>query len=268
VSRALRKAYGGQQLVSLRAAWRIWERNLRVYKKSWKYVLVPNFFEPVFYLLGLGVGLGAYVAEGGAFEGGYLAFIAPGLIAASAMNGASFETTYNVFVKLNFDRIYDAMVTTRINMEDVALGEILWAVTRALLYGGTFFIITLAFGLPFSPWSLLIPFAIALTGFCFAAIGLAFTSVIKTIDLYSYYFTMFLTPSFLFSDIFFPVEDRFPDWLVAVAQWTPLYNAVQLMRGLASGEVAGLGFPVLYLLTLATALSLFAITRMRRRVIV
>jgi lipooligosaccharide transport system permease protein len=258
----------GPQLISFRAAWRIWERNLRVYKKSWKYVLVPNFFEPVFYLLGLGVGLGAYVAEGAAFPGGYVAFIAPGLVAGAAMNGASFETTYNVFVKLNFDKIYDAMVTTRVNMEDVALGEILWAITRALLYGGIFLLITLFFGVSLSLWLLLAPLAIMLTGYCFAAIGLAFTSVIKNIDFYIYYFTMFITPSFLFSDIFFPVEDRFPDWLVTVAHWTPLYNAVQLMRGLASGEVAGLLFPVLYLLTLGTALSVFAIIRMRRRVIV
>ena len=253
--------------VSIVGAWRVWERNLRVYKSRWIYSIFPNFFEPVFYLLGIGIGLGAYVAAAGTFEGGYLAFIAPGLVAASAMNGASFETTYNVFVKLHFGRLYDAMVATRVNMEDVALGEILWAVTRSLLYGGIFLFGTLFFGVPITAYLLLAPLAIILIGFCFAAIGLTFTAVIPSIDYFSFYFTLFLTPLFLFSDIFFPVADRFPDFLVVVARMTPLYHGVQLMRGIVNGELAGLIPSILYLLLLGTALSVFAIARMRRRVI-
>lgn len=259
--------YGSRQLISLVGAWRVWERNLRVFKYRWMYGVVPNFFEPIFYLLGLGVGLGAYVSAGGTFENGYVAFIAPGLVAASTMNGAVFETTYNVFVKLHFGKLYDAMVTTRVNMEDVAFGELLWAVTRSLLYGSIFLLVTLFFGMPVSPWLLLAPFAIMLIGFCFAAIGLAFTSVVNSIDLFTYFFTMFLTPSFLFSDIFFPIADRFPPFLVVIAQWTPLYHAVQLLRGLVNGELAGLWLDVLYLLVLGSGLAAFAIWRMRKRVI-
>ena len=260
-------SYGSRKLISLTGAWRVWERNARVYKHRWMYSLVPNFFEPVFYLLGLGVGLGAYVSGGGTFENGYVAYIAPGLVAASAMNGAVFETTYNVFVKLYFGKIYDAMVATRVNMEDVVIGETLWAVTRSFMYGTIFLVITLFFGVPLTPWLLLAPFAIILTGFCFSAIGLAFTSVVKSIDLFTYFFIMFVTPSFLFSDIFFPVEERFPDALVAVAKATPLYHGVQLLRGIVNGDAAGLWLSALYLLGVGAALCAFSVWRMRRRVI-
>jgi lipooligosaccharide transport system permease protein len=254
-------------LLSFTAASRVWQRNLWVYRSRWLYALLPNFFEPLFYLLGMGLGLGFYVSTGGEFGASYLAFIAPGLVAASAMNGASFETTYNVFIKLHFARLYDAFIATRANMEDVALGEILWAVTRALMYGSIFLLITLFFDTPLT-WRVLLALpAIALVGFCFAAIGLAFTSLIPIIDVYSYYFTLFLTPSFLFSDIFFPVADRFPPALVAVAELTPLYRSVQLLRGVLMGDLAGLWVDVAYLLLVGGGLSAFAIWQMRRKVV-
>ena len=259
--------YGSRQPINLRSVGRVWERNFWVYRKRWHYALVPNFFEPVFYLLGLGVGLGAYVATGGTFENGYLHFVATGLVASAAMNGAVFETTYNVFVKLHFGKTYDAMVTTRVNMEDVVLGETLWASTRSLLYGGVFLFVTLFFGVTPSWRMVLVLGAVFLTGFCFASIGMAFTAILPSIELYSYFFTMFVTPLFLFSDIFFPVADRFPDGLVTVAAWTPLYRSVQLVRGLVDGDWTGLIWHVLYLLALGSALTFFAVRRMRNTVI-
>jgi lipooligosaccharide transport system permease protein len=246
---------------------RVWQRNLWVYRDRWLFALLPNFFEPLFYLLGMGVGLGFYIAGGGEFGGSYLAFIGPGLIASSAMNGASFETTYNTFIKLHFAKLYDAMIATRINMQDVALGELLWAVTRALAYGMIFMFITLFFDVPFT-WRVLLALpAIALTGYCFSAIGLAFTSVIPIIDIYSYYFTLFITPLFLFSDIFFPIADRFPPALVAVAQFTPLYQAVQLIRGILLGDLSGSAGHALYLFAVGTVFAAFAIWQMQRRVV-
>ena len=245
----------------------VWGRNLRVYRDRWMYGLLPNFFEPLFYLLGLGVGLGFYVGGGGEFEGGYLAFLAPGLVAAAAMNGAAFETTYNVFVKLEFAKLYDAVIATRVGVEDVVVGELMWATTRATLYGGVFLLVTLFFGVPVT-WRLLPALAaIALVGFAFAAIGLAFTASIRIIDLFSYFFTLFLTPSFLFSDIFFPVAERFPGWLATVAAWTPLYRGVQLLRGVVNGDPATLGWDVGYLLVVGVALSALAARRMRARLI-
>jgi lipooligosaccharide transport system permease protein len=109
--------------------------------------------------------------------------------------------------------------------------------------------------------------AIALVGFCFAAIGLAFTSLIPIIDVYSYYFTLFLTPSFLFSDIFFPVADRFPPALVAVAELTPLYRSVQLLRGVLMGDLSTLWLDVGYLVLVGGSLAAFAIWQMRRKVV-
>lgn len=253
---------------SLRSAFHTWERNFTVYRRRWMYALLPNFFEPVFYFLGMGLGVGSYVSQSsGSFPHGYLAFLAPGLVAVSAMNGASFETTYNVFVKLYFAKTYDATISTRMNMEDVALGEILWATTRAFLYGGAFVLVSLAFGVPGSPWLWLAPFAIALVGFTFASIGMSFTSVIPSIDLYSYYFTVFLTPLFLFSGVFFPLEERLSPTLLTVASCTPLYQAVRLMRCLFSGDMAGAPVSVLYLAGLGLALTAFALTRLRRRVV-
>jgi len=242
-------------------------RNLWVYRDRWYYGLLPNFFEPVFYLLGMGVGLGFYVSTGGAFGGDYVAYIAPGLVAAAAMNGASFETTYNVFVKLHFGKLYDATVATPVAMADVTVGEAAWAVIRALIYGGVFLLVTLFFGVD-ATWRLLPALAaIALVGYAFAGLGLAFTSVVPTIDLFSYYFTLFLTPSFLFSDIFFPVAERFPPALAAVAEVTPLYRAVQLVRGVVHGDFATTAIDVAYLASFGTVLLAFAVWRMRARVV-
>ena len=247
---------------------RVWLRHAWVFRGRWHYGILPNFFEPVFYLLGMGLGLGYYVSTGGAFGGDYLTYIAPGLVAASAMNGASFETTYNVFVKLHFGRIYDATIATPVGIQEVTVGEASWAVTRAAIYGGTFLIVTLFFGVAIG-WHLIPAFlAIVLIGFAFAALGLAFTSVVPTIDLFSYYFTLFLTPSFLFSDIFFPVSERFPPVAAAIAEFTPLYRSVQLMRGVLTGDLTTAVLDVAYLLLFGTALLAFAVWRMRVRMVV
>lgn len=252
-------------MIELASVGRVWLRNLWVYHERWQYGLLPNFFEPLFYLLGLGVGLGYYVSAGDAFQGNYIAFIAPGLVAASAMNGASFETTYNVYVKLHWARIYDAVIATPVSAADVTLGEALWAVFRSLLYGGVFLLVTLAFQTPLT-WRLLPALlAIALVGWAFAGLGLAFTSTVPNIDLFSYYFTMFLTPSFLFSDIFFPVAERFPPWLATVAQVTPLYRSVQLVRGIVIGAPETLLLDIAYLFLFGAVFVAYAVWRMHRR---
>ncbi len=225
--------------IDFRMACAVWMRNFTVYRHTWRMNILPNFFEPVLYLLGMGVGLGAYVA-GGVEGQAYVAYIAPGLMAASAMNGASFETTYNMFVKMHFSRTYDALLTTPATIEDVVAGEVLWAITRALLYGIAFLLVLLGFtaaGWPIvtAPAALLLPLALALTGALFALLGALFTALVRSIDLYSYYFTLFLTPLFLFSGIFFPVE-RFPGG-AEIAWATPLYHAVRLVRGLSQGPL-------------------------------
>ncbi len=252
----------------LELALAVWRRNLTVYRRTWVMNILPNFFEPLLYLLGLGLGLGAYL-EGGLEGRAYVAYIGPGLMAAAAMNGASYEVSYNVFVKLHFARLYDAYLTTPASVPDIVLGELLWAVTRALMYGLAFMLVlaglTLA-GFPMltSPTALLLPLALALTGIVFALLGLIFTASIPVIDLYSYYFTLFLTPLFLFSGIFFPTS-RFPHG-ETIAWFTPLYHAVRLARGLAQGPVgAEHAVSALWLAVLAAILFVFVPGRMARR---
>ncbi len=205
-----------------------------MYRRTWKWNILPNFFEPVFYLTAVGVGVGAYIEQMGGMS--YLQFLAPGLVCVAAMNGASYEATYNVFVRMSFEKTYDAMLTTPIEPDDVLAGEVLWAMTRATIYGGCFFLILLVVGLAPLPLSLLAIPAMLLAGFLFAGLGIAFAVHIERIDLFSFYFTLFLTPLFLFSDVFFPLDERLaPSWR-ALAELLPLLHPVRLARMAFAGR--------------------------------
>jgi lipooligosaccharide transport system permease protein len=231
---------GAIRLPSPRGAFRVWQRNVTIFRKYWKSIMAPNFVEPLLYLAALGLGLGAFIQQGGINGQSYIQYIAPGLLASNAMFAASFESTFNTFVKLKIDRIYDAIITTPVNAEDVVAGEYLWAGTRAALYGTGFLavltVLGYAFGGPLitSWWALSIPPMLLIIGIMFSVMGTLFTSLIERIDLYSYYFTLVVTPLFLFSGIFFPVED-FPAPVPQIAWFTPLYHAVNVCRGLATG---------------------------------
>lgn len=221
--------------VSPAHAFAVWQRNASMYRRTWMWNLLPNFFEPVLYLMSIGVGVGAYISQMRGLS--YVEFIAPGLLCVAAMNGASFEVTYNIYVRLNFEKAYDAMLTTPIEPDDVLFGETLWAITRACIYGGSFFIVLALFGLTPLPYALLALPVVPLAGLLFAAIGLAFTLRVPTIDQFSFYFTLFLTPLFLFSDIFFPLEERLSPRLLWVAELLPLLHPVRLARSLFRAEL-------------------------------
>ena len=214
--------------VSLPHAWAVWQRNATMYRRIWPYSLLPNFFEPVFYLTAIGIGVGAYVSDMAGMS--YIEFLAPGLVCVAAMNGASFEVTYNTYVRLKIQRTYDVMLTAPIESDDVLLGEMLWTMTRVLLYGGVFYLMTIPFGLAPMPWSLLALPILMLAGYLFATIGLAFTLRIEAIDLFSIYFTLFLTPLFLFSDVFFPINERLSGGWLLLAEALPLLHPVRLAR--------------------------------------
>jgi lipooligosaccharide transport system permease protein len=215
--------------VSLPHAWRYWLRNATIFKHTYKLSLLAWFFEPFFYLIAMGFGLGRYLTHVQGIK--YIDFIAPGLVALTTMYGSTFETTWNAFFKMDRGRIYEAAVSTPLALEDVALGEALWGTTRAMIYGGAFVIIAIPFGVIHSWWALLTPFALALIGLLFAFLGLTFTYYIKKIDFLSYYWTLFLTPMFMFSGIFFPLG-RLPSWVQTLAWFMPLRHAVELMRAL------------------------------------
>jgi lipooligosaccharide transport system permease protein len=222
--------------VSVPHALAVWRRNAAMYRRTWMLNILPNFFEPVLYLVSLGIGVGAYITQMGGTS--YAAFLAPGLVCVAAMNGASFEVTYNIFVRLTYERAYDAMLTTPIQPDDVLAGEVLWALTRACIYGGCFFIVICLFGLAPLPGAALALLLIPLTALLFAALGLAFSLRIPNIDLFSFYFTLFLTPLFLFSDVFFPLKERLSGRWLWVAEALPLLHPVRMARAAFRGEAS------------------------------
>jgi lipooligosaccharide transport system permease protein len=247
--------------ISLPYALAVWRRNAVMYKRTWKWNILPNFFEPVLYLFSIGIGVGAYISEIGGTS--YIAFLAPGLVCVAAMNGASFEVTYNIYVRLVFEKTYDAMLTTPIEPDDVLVGEVLWAVTRAGIYGGCFFIVLMLFGLAPLPSSVWVILLIPLTGLLFAAIGLVFSLRIPNIDMFSFYFTLFLTPLFLFSDVFFPLKERLPGPWLWVAEALPLLHPVRLARASFNGEFS---VTVLWDLAYTLGMSLLLLLWARRGV--
>ena len=250
---------------SPRAAAAVWRRDLRVFSRAWKGALLPQFLDPVLYLLAMGFGLGAYLSQ---VEGiPYERFIASGLVASAVMWAASFESTWNVFFKMEENRLYDAVLTTPVEVEDIVAGETAWAATRATVYGTSFLVVVTLFGFVESAWAVTMPLFVALGGACFSMLGLAFTSLVTRPDYYSYYYTLFITPLFLFSGIFYPL-DRLPEWVSVVAWCTPLYHLVEITRGLVLGPdaLSVLGNAA-WLLALTLALFAIPVRAMRRRLV-
>jgi len=252
-------------LPSPRVAVRVWRRDARVFSKVWKGALLPQFFDPLFYLLAMGFGLGTYLASVNGIP--YKQFVGPGLVASAVMWSASFETTWNIYFRMEETRLYDSVLTTPVEVQDLVAGEVSWAATRALIYGTTFLAIVTAFGLVDSPWALLVPLFLALGGACFGMLGITFTSLVRSIDHYGYYYTLFITPLFLFSGIFYPL-DKLPDWVSTVAWFTPLYHLVKITRGLAldPNALAVLGNAA-WLTLLTVALFAVPVRAMRRRLV-
>jgi lipooligosaccharide transport system permease protein len=252
-------------LPSPRVALRVWRRDARVFSKVWKGALLPQFFDPLFYLLAMGFGLGTYLASVNGIP--YKQFVGPGLVASAVMWSASFETTWNIYFRMEETRLYDSVLTTPVEVQDLVAGEVSWAATRALIYGTTFLAIVTAFGLVDSPWAVLVPLFLALGGACFGMLGITFTSLVRSIDHYGYYYTLFITPLFLFSGIFYPL-DKLPGWVSTVAWFTPLYHLVKITRGLAldPNALAVLGNAA-WLALLTLALFAVPVRAMRRRLV-
>jgi lipooligosaccharide transport system permease protein len=250
--------------VSLPHALSVWRRNATMYRRTWMLNILPNFFEPVLYLLAIGLGVGAYINQMGGTS--YAAFLAPGLVCVAAMNGASFEVTYNVFVRLTYEKAYDAMLTTPLEPDDVLVGEILWAVTRSFIYGGCFLVVVILFGLAPLPGALWLLPIIPLAGLLFAAMGMAFSVSLPSIELFSFYFTLFLTPLFLFSDIFFPLNERLSGGWLWLAELLPLLHPVRMARAAFRGDFHPvLIWDVLYQVLASALLLTYAGRGIRRR---
>jgi len=234
-----------------RRAGRLFERNLLVYRRSWL-VIVSGFFEPLFYLVGIGFGLGALIGnvEGpGGTSISYTAFVAPALLATSAMNGAVYESTFNMFFKLKYAKTYDAILSTPLGVGDVALGEVGWALFRGALYAVGFMIVMLLLGLVTTPLALLAIPAALLVGFAAAAMGTTATTFMRKWQDFDLIVVVTL-PLFLFSATFFPIT-VYPEPLRTFVELTPLYRGVHLIRGLTTNQIEWtLLLDVAYLLTI------------------
>jgi len=238
------------------------ERSLLVNRRAWLAV-VSGFCEPVFYLFAMGVGFGKLVGDvtgPGGQPIGYVAFVAPALLAASAMNGAVYDATFNIFFKFKYAKLYDAMLSTPLGPLDVAIGEIAWALLRGGMYAFGFLAVMLAMGLIASPWALLALPAALLIAFSFAAIGMACTTFMRSwqdFDLVQ----LALMPMFLFSTTFFPLT-VYPGPVRVVVECLPLYHAIEIMRGLCTGYV---GLPILgHLLYFAVMAGIGVVVASRR----
>jgi lipooligosaccharide transport system permease protein len=212
------------------------ERNRFVFRRGWM-VIFTGFFEPLFFLLGIGFGLGSLVGNV-AGPGGqlipYAVFVAPALLAASAMNGAVYDST-NMFFRLRYEKAYDGMLATPLTVGDIAMGEVAWALGRGSLYGFGFLVVMFALGLVPSPWGLLALPASMLIGFATAAAGLTAVSFMRSWQDLDLIFVVTL-PLFLFSATFFPITS-YPEGLRIFVEMTPLYRGVDLIRGLTTGAV-------------------------------
>lgn len=222
-------------LVGSRRAGRLVERNAIYYRRNW-IVLLTGFFEPVFYLFGIGYGLGSLVPGVVGPDGreiSYGLFVAPALLASSAMNGAIYDSTFNVFFKLRYAKLYDAVLSTPLGVGDVALGEVTWALIRGTIYSLGFVVVMVAFGLVASPWAVLALPAAMLIGFAFAAVGMAATTFMRQWTDFDF-IAMVTLPLFLFSATFYPIA-AYPEPLQLIVQLTPLYHGVDLIRSLTTG---------------------------------
>ena len=249
--------------------FRVWQRNFTVYQKIWKISFVPPLFEPLFYLLAFGIGFGALVGKikYQGTEVSYLAFIAPALLAINIMNNAFFENTYASFVRMYHQKTFDAMLTTPLSIEEIIFGEIIWGATKSVIATGIMLAVISIFGLIDYPSGLLILPLAFLGGIAFGAIGMFFTAITPTIDMFNLPVFLFITPMFLFSGTFFPAENL-PAWAQNLAVIFPLTHLVKLVRSLSLGILnAALLWSIAYLLIFSLIFFPLALIQMRKRLI-
>lgn len=218
-----------------RRSLRIFERNFMVYRSQWL-MLVSGFFEPLFYLLSIGIGLNHLVGNlsvSGRIVS-YATFVAPGMLATSAMNGAVIDSIFNTFFRLKISHAYEAVLATPLTVTDVALGEVWWALARAAIYAASFIICMALLGDAGSAWVVLCWPAAILTSLAFSCLGLAACTYIRSWQDFDLV-TLVQLPLFLFSATFFPIS-LYPKWLGALVTFSPLYQSAALMRSLALGQ--------------------------------
>jgi len=250
--------------LNLRRAFRVWQRHFMVYKKLYRYSVVLNFIEPALYIVALGLGLGAFVKEINGIP--YINFIAPGFIASSSMFAATYECTYGTYIRMTFQKTFDAILATPVNLEDLVAGELMWGATKSMFYGAIIIIAISLFRLVDSPFIILLIPILFISGLLFAQLSMICAAIVPGIDSFNFYYTLFMTPMFLFSGIFFPL-DPLPKIILYIAYFTPLYHLANLSRSFASGNVSGSLMSITWLLAAVLLLSPIPFRLMKKRII-
>ncbi|MDD1702231.1 MAG: ABC transporter permease [Methanoregula sp.] len=250
-----------------RRAWKVWRRNLDVFFKTWKVNFFPPFIEALLYLSAIGFGIGTYV---GAIDGiPYITYIAPAILAISVMNSAFFECTYGSYVRMYYQKSFDAIIATPLSIEDVIAGKLLWGATRSVISVSIMLPVLVAFGVISLPLSLLaIPLAFV-AGLMFAGIAMCFTSVTPSIDTLNYPSFLFITPMMLFSGTFFPLTVLPVIFQYVAIAVFPLTHLVALMRMVTLPAISGMAVvSILWILAVTAIVCVISINLMRRRLIV
>jgi lipooligosaccharide transport system permease protein len=253
-------------------SWTVWKRNRDVYLKTYNTNLLPPLLEPILYLLAFGFGLGAIVSTN--VDGvRYIQFIAPAMVALSVMNAGSFECTYGSYVRMYYQKTFDAITATPVSVEDVIAGEMLWGATKSVINAGIMVGVMLVLG-PILQIQLLSAYLAVLIlvvafigGLLFSAIAMCFTAVVPTMDHFNYYMFLIITPMMLLCGTFFPTG-MLPQTLQTIIYLLPLTHVVIVSRELAIDRLTfASAFSLLYLVVMSLVLFLLAIYLMRRRLI-
>ncbi|MFZ2445991.1 MAG: ABC transporter permease [Syntrophobacteraceae bacterium] len=248
---------------------RVWNRNLVVYRKIWLVNFLVPLLEPLLYLTAFGVGLSAFIGQV-PYEGKelpYVVFITPALLSITMMYNSFFENTYASFVRMYYQKTFDAMMATPLSLEDIIAGEIVWGATKSVIATAIMLGVVSLFGLVEYPVGLLVLPLSFLGGIAFGTAGMVFTGIVPSIDMFNLPIFLFITPMFLFSGTFFPT-DALPGWAQGLSQVLPLTHLVNLCRALTLGEPRpDMIWAVLYLCLLTIVLFPIALMVMRRRLI-
>jgi len=244
----------------------VWYRHMRVYTKNLISNGLPPFLEPLLFLMGVGLGLGKYIDQ--KWDGlPYIDFLGTGLLVTAAMFTAAYECTFGTFIRLEFEKVYDGMLAAPITVNNLIVGEIIWAGTKGLFFTFAVMCVLIAFGIIKLPAGLLTPLVGFLTGMMFATLSLWVTSFVKTINHFNFYLTGIISPMFFFSGVVFPVSDL-PQNIRFIAEIMPLTHAVRLSRAVcASDYTPALLGSVAYIAIFTAVTGFLAIGRLRRRLV-
>jgi lipooligosaccharide transport system permease protein len=243
----------------------VWYRHMRVYSENLISNGLPPFLEPLIFLVGVGLGLRKYIGQMDGMP--YLEFLGTGLLVTTAMYTSAFECSFGTFIRLEFDRVYDGMLAAPISVNNLVIGEILWAGTKGLFFSFAVLCILTAFGIIHLPYGLLAPLVGFLTGVMFATLSLLITSFIKFISHFNFYFTGFLSPMFFFSGVVFPVSDL-PASLRPLVELVPLTHVVRLARAVCSMHYQWrLLLDLLYCVVFIAVVGYFAVRQLRKRLV-